>query len=31
MLDNNKFNNKITIIKDIKNCYETETNNYNKK
>ena len=29
--DNNKFNNKINIIKDIINYYETETNNYNKK
>ena len=28
---NNKFNNNINIIKDIKNYYETETNNYNKK
>ena len=28
---NNKFNNNINIIKDIRNCYETETNNYNKK
>ena len=28
---NNKFNNKINIIKDIRNYYETETNNYNKK
>ena len=28
---NNKFNNKINIIKDIKIYYETETNNYNKK
>ena len=28
---NNKFNNNITIIKDIRNYYETETNNYNKK
>ena len=27
----NKFNNKINIIKDIINYYETETNNYNKK
>ena len=27
----NKFNNKINIIKDIRNYYETETNNYNKK
>ena len=28
---NNKLNNNINIIKDMKNCYETETNNYNKK
>ena len=28
---NNKFNNKINIIKDIRNYYETETNNYKKK
>ena len=28
---NNKFNNNIDIIKDIRNYYETETNNYNKK
>ena len=28
---NNKFNNNINIIKDIRNFYETETNNYNKK
>ena len=28
---NNKFNNNITVIKDIRNYYETETNNYNKK
>ena len=28
---NNKFNNIINIIKDIRNYYETETNNYNKK
>ena len=28
---NNKFSNKINIIKDIRNYYETETNNYNKK
>ena len=27
----NKFNNKINIIKDIRKCYETETNNCNKK
>ena len=27
----NKFNNNINIIKDIRNDYETETNNYNKK
>ena len=26
----NKFNNNINIIKDIRNYYETETNNYNK-
>ena len=26
---NNKFNNNINIIKDIRNYYETETNNYN--
>ena len=31
ILANNKFNNKINIIKDIRNYYETETNNYNKK
>ena len=29
--DNNKINNNINIIKDIRNYYETETNNYNKK
>ena len=28
---NNKFNNNINNIKDIRNYYETETNNYNKK
>ena len=28
---NNKFNNNINIVKDIRNYYETETNNYNKK
>ena len=28
---NKKFNNNINIIKDIRNYYETETNNYNKK
>ena len=28
---NNKFNNNINIIKDIRYYYETETNNYNKK
>ena len=28
---NNKFNNNINIIKDIRNYYETETNNYTKK
>ena len=28
---NNKFNNNFNIIKDIRNYYETETNNYNKK
>ena len=28
---NNKINNNINIIKDIRNYYETETNNYNKK
>ena len=27
----NKFNNNINIKKDIRNYYETETNNYNKK
>ena len=31
MQANNKFNNNINIIKDIRNYYETETNNYNKK
>ena len=29
--DNNKFKNNFNIIKDIRNYYETETNNYNKK
>ena len=28
---NKKFNNNINIIRDIRNYYETETNNYNKK
>ena len=28
---NNKYNNNISIIKDIRNYYETETNNYKKK
>ena len=28
---NNKFNNNINIIRDIRNYYETETNNHNKK
>ena len=28
---NNKFNSNINIIKDIRNYYETETDNYNKK
>ena len=28
---NNNFNNNINIIKDMRNYYETETNNYNKK
>ena len=28
---NNKFNKNINIIKDIRNYFETETNNYNKK
>ena len=28
---NNKFNNKVNIIKDIRNFYETETKNYNQK
>ena len=28
---NNKFNNNINILKDIRKYYETETNNYNKK
>ena len=31
ILAQNKFNNNINIIKDIRNYYETETNNYNKK
>ena len=31
ILANNKFNNNINIIKDIRNYYETETNNCNKK
>ena len=31
ILANNKFNNKINILKDIINYYETESNNYNKK
>ena len=31
ILASNKFNNNINIIKDIRNYYETETNNYNKK
>ena len=31
ILANNKFNNDINIIKDIRNYYETETHNYNKK
>ena len=31
ILANNGFNNEINIIKDIRNYYETETNNYNKK
>ena len=31
ILANNKFNNNINILKDIRNYYETETNNYNKK
>ena len=31
ILANNKFNNNITIIKDIRNYYETKTNNYDKK
>ena len=31
ILANNKFNNDINIIEDIRNYYETETNNYNKK
>ena len=28
---NNKINNNINIIKDIRNYFDTETNNYNKK
>ena len=28
---NKKFNNNFNILKDIRNYYETETNNYNKK
>ena len=31
ILASNKFNNNFNIIKDFKNYYETETNNYNKK
>ena len=31
ILANNKFKKNITIIKDIRNYYETETDNYNKK
>ena len=31
ILANKKFNNNINIIKDIRNYYGTETNNYNKK
>ena len=31
ILANNKFNNNINIIKDIRNYYETETNINNKK
>ena len=31
ILANNKFNKNINIIKDIRNYYETEINNYNKK
>ena len=31
ILANNKFNNSINIIKYIRNYYETETDNYNKK
>ena len=27
---NKKFNNNINIVKDIRNYYETETNNYHK-
>ena len=29
--NNNKYNNNINLLKDIRNYYETETNNYNKK
>ena len=28
---NNKFNNNVNIMKDIKSFYETETNNYNER
>ena len=31
ILANDKFNQNINIIKDIRNYYETETSNYNKK
>ena len=31
ILANNKFNNNINIIKDIRNYYKNDTNNYNKK
>ena len=31
ILASNNFNNNINIIKDIRNYYETETINYNKK
>ena len=31
ILSNNKFNSSINIIKDIRNYYYTETNNYKKK
>ena len=31
ILADNRFNNNINILKDIRNYYETETNNYNKK